>query len=267
MRSFHFPGRSPVYGRRAMCATSHPAASLDCHRDRCAQGGNAVDAAIATAAVLAVVEPHMTGIGGDCFALIAKPGSKKLIALNASGRAPKAATADWYAGQGIKRIETTSVHAVTVPGAIDGWCRLLADHGTMPLARLLAPAIALAEGGFVVAPRVAADWARRRAQAHRHAGAKKHLLTGRPRAQGRRGHALSRRSPSTLKRIAAEGRDGFYAGEVAADMVAELKALGGLHTLEDFAAQSSQLRRRRSRSPIAASSCASCRPATTASSR
>src|SRR5262245_1051635 len=173
MRSFHFPGRSPVYGRRAMCATSHPASSLTAI-DILKQGGNAVDAAIATAAVLAVVEPPMTGIGGDCFALIAKPGSKP-IALNAAGRAPKAATADWYAGKGIKRIETTSVHAVTVPGAIDGWCRLLADHGTMPLARLLAPAIELAEGGFVVAPRVSVDWANG-VRKFTSAGAKRNLL-------------------------------------------------------------------------------------------
>ena len=131
MRSFHFPGRSLVYGRRAMCATSHPAASLACI-EVLRQGGNAVDAAIATAAVLAVVEPHMTGIGGDCFALIAKPGTRKPIALNASGRAPKAATAAWLAKAGLARIEPDSPHAVTVPGAIGGWMRLLEDHGTWP---------------------------------------------------------------------------------------------------------------------------------------
>ncbi len=233
MRSFHFPGRSPVYGRRAMCATSHPAASLVAIETLKA-GGNAVDAAIAAAGVLAVVECPMTGIGGDCFAVLAPPGGKP-IALNAAGRAPKAATADWYAKEGIARIETTSVHAVTVPGAVDGWCRLLEDHGTMPLAKLLAPAIALAEGGFVVAPRVAADWANG-ARKFTNAGARRHLLKdGRVPVAGEvmRFPALA----GTLQQIAKSGRAGFYEGDVAKDMVAELEELGGLHTLDDFAAQ------------------------------
>ena len=235
MRSFHSPGRSLVYGRRAMCATSHPAASLACIEVLRA-GGNAVDAAIATAAVLAVVEPHMTGIGGDCFALVAKPGARKLVALNASGRAPKAATAAWLAKANLARIEPDSPHAVTVPGAIGGWMRLLEDHGTWSIERLLQPAIGLAQEGFVVTPRVASDWSRNAGKAGRHPGARKHLLKG-----GRspevgdivRFPALA----ATLKRIAKDGRDGFYRGESAKDMVAELKALGGLHTLEDFAAQ------------------------------
>src|SRR5688572_30737393 len=174
MRNFHFPGRSPVYGRRAMCATSHPAASLTAIETLRA-GGNAVDAAIAAAAVLAVVECPMTGIGGDVFAVLMKPGQKKPIAFSAAGRAPAAATADWYDAKGIKRIETTSVHAVTVPGAVDGWTRLLKDHGTMPLERLLAPAIELAERGFVVAPRVAADWANG-SRKFKSSGAKRNLL-------------------------------------------------------------------------------------------
>jgi gamma-glutamyltranspeptidase/glutathione hydrolase len=236
MRSFHFPGRSPVYGRRAMCATSHPMASLTAIETLKA-GGNAVDAAIAAAAVLAVVECPMTGIGGDCFAILMKPGQKKPIALSAAGRAPAAATAEWYAGKGIKRIETTSVHAVTVPGAVDGWTRLLKDHGTMPLERLLAPAIELAERGFVVAPRVAADWANG-SRKFKSAGAKRNLLRdGKVPEAGEvmKFPALAK----TLKKIAKDGRDGFYQGEIAKDMVAELNAIGGLHTLGDFAAQSS----------------------------
>ena len=234
MRSFHFPGRSPVYAQRAMCATSHPLASATAI-DVLRQGGNAVDAAIAAAAVLAVVEHPMTGIGGDCFAILSKPG-QKLIGLNASGRAPAAATAEWYAAKGISAIEMHSPHAVTVPGAIDGWTTLLADHGSLPLARLLAPAIEYADRGFPVAPRVAQDWAGTADKLALHPGARQHLLPGgrAPRTgEVVRLPALAR----TLRTIAEHGRDGFYQGEVAEDIVAELKEMGGLHTLADFAAQ------------------------------
>jgi gamma-glutamyltranspeptidase/glutathione hydrolase len=235
MRNFHFPGRSLVYGRRAMCATSHPTASLTAIEVLKA-GGNAVDAAIATAAVLAVVEPHMTGIGGDCFALIARPGLAKPIALNAAGRAPAGATGEWLAKSGLSRIEPTSVHAVTVPGAVDGWTRLLADYGTQPLDRLLGPAIALAEQGFAVSPRVAADWALNEARISHHAGARVHLFKAG--AVPRVGEVMHFPAlAQTLRTIAREGREGFYAGAVAEDIVGELNALGGLHTLDDFAAQ------------------------------
>jgi gamma-glutamyltranspeptidase / glutathione hydrolase len=234
MRSLHFPGRSPVYARRAMVATSHPLAS-EVALSVLRQGGNAVDAAIATVATLCVVEHPMTGIGGDCFAMVSKPGQKP-IALNASGLAPKAASAKWYADAGIKSIPLQSPHAVTVPGAVDGWCNLLADHGTFELSALLAPAIDYAENGFVVAPRVAADWANSVAKLKNNAGATQHCLRdGQSPKAGDIWHfkALA----NTLKAIAKDGRDGFYAGPVAADIVAELKALGGLHTLEDFANQ------------------------------
>ncbi len=234
MRSFHFPGRSGVYARRAMAATSHPLAT-QAAVEMLRNGGNAVDAAITAAAVLCVVEHPMTGIGGDCFAIISKPG-QKLIGLNASGRAPKAATADWYAANGIKQLQVQSPHAVTVPGAIDGWATLLADHGTRRLAEVLVPAITHAEDGFVVAPRVAADWAVAFEKLRNNkAAAQNCLKDGRAPRVGEvmRFPALGR----TLRRIAEHGREGFYAGEVAADMVAELTALGGLHTLEDFAVQ------------------------------
>jgi gamma-glutamyltranspeptidase/glutathione hydrolase len=235
MRNFHFPGRSAVFGRRTMCATSHPMASLTAVETLKA-GGNAVDAAIAAAAVLAVVEPHMTGIGGDCFALIARPGLDKPIALSACGRAPAGATGEWLARSGLQRIEPTSVHAVTVPGAVDGWTRLLADYGTLPLELLLEPAIELAERGFVVAPRVAADWALQQARISHHAGARAHLFKAGavpPAGEVMRFPALA----ETLRTIAREGREGFYAGAVAQDIVGELGALGGLHALDDFATQ------------------------------
>jgi gamma-glutamyltranspeptidase / glutathione hydrolase len=233
MRSFHFPGRSPVVARQGMAATSHPAATLAAV-ETLKRGGNAVDAAITATALLCVIEPAMTGIGGDCFALMHKPGTG-LIALNGSGRAPKAATPEWYAHAGIKSIEVTSPHAVTIPGAVDAWATLLADHGTMTLAQILAPAIEAAEGGFAVAPRVAHDWAGLTDKIAKHSGAQKHLLTGgrAPRmGEVMRFPALA----STLKRIAKDGRDGFYAGEVAADIVRTLKDMGGLHTMSDFEA-------------------------------
>ncbi|MBO0764549.1 MAG: gamma-glutamyltransferase family protein, partial [Hyphomicrobiaceae bacterium] len=129
-------------------------------------------------------------------------------------------------------------HAVTVPGAVDGWARLLADYGSLPLARLLEPAIALAEHGFAVAPRVAADWALNVSRISHHAGAKAQLFKdGTVPCAGEvmRFPALA----ETLKVIAREGREGFYAGKVAEDMVGELNALGGLHKLDDFAAQRS----------------------------
>jgi gamma-glutamyltranspeptidase/glutathione hydrolase len=237
MRNFHVPGRSPVYATHAMCATSHPIASLTAI-EVLRKGGNAVDAAIATAAVLAVLEPQMTGIGGDCFAMLAKPGQRKLIALNASGRTPAAATCQWYAKAGMREINAQSPHAITVPGAVDGWARLLADHGTMTMAELLAPAIELAERGVAVAPRVAWDWARAESKIRCNEAASRHLLVnGRAPDAGEvvRFKALAR----TLRSIAEGGRDAFYEGEIAVDMVKELRRLGGLHTLEDFAAQRS----------------------------
>src|SRR3954468_2721932 len=158
MRDFHQPTRSAAVGDQGMAATSHPLAALAAV-DLLRAGGNAVDAALAAVAVQCVVEPAMTGIGGDCFVLFSPKGGVP-IALNGSGRAPAHASAGWYAEQGIAAIPATSPHAVTVPGAIDSWCRLSEDYGTMPLNRLLAPAIKAAEEGFRIQPRVALDWGR-----------------------------------------------------------------------------------------------------------
>ena len=238
MRDFHLPGRSTVHARRAMCATSHPAASLAAIETLKA-GGNAADAAIAAVSVLCVVEPAMTGIGGDCFALVAKPDGT-VTGLNAAGRAPAAANATWYADKGITEIEVTTPHAVTVPGAIAGWDRFLSEFGSMGLDRLLTPAIDHAEGGFVVAPRIAHDWAVIADKIAKHPGARQHLhKAGAIPRVGEVMHfpALA----GTLRRIAEGGRDAFYTGPVAEDIVAELQELGGLHTLDDFAAQDANL--------------------------
>ena len=132
MRDFHFPGRSPVYSTHGMAATSMPAATLTA-LDVLRAGGNALDAAIAACAVLCVIEPQSTGIGGDCFCLYSPAGSKTVYALNGSGRAPAAATIDWYEKAGMKEQVNTSAHSVTVPGAISAWETLLGRFGTKGL--------------------------------------------------------------------------------------------------------------------------------------
>ena len=134
MRAFDRPGRSTAYSTSGMAATSAPMATLaavECLK----AGGNAVDAAVTASAVLCVVEPAMTGIGGDCFALIGTPDGK-VQGLNASGRSARAADADWLKASGLTRIAPRSIHAITVPGAIDGWDQLLRAFGTMVARRL-----------------------------------------------------------------------------------------------------------------------------------
>ena len=152
-RDFHLPGRSPVIAGEGMAATSHPLATLAAI-DVMRLGGNAVDAAVTAVAVLCVIEPHMTGIGGDCFALIAEPG-KPVWGYNGCGRSGAKASTEALLAKGMRAIEPTSPHAVNVPGAIEAWDAILKAHGTLALDRALAPAIHYAEHGFPVAARVA----------------------------------------------------------------------------------------------------------------
>ena len=232
MRDFQAGGRSPAFGTEGMVATSHPLASL-AGLDALRAGGTAMDAAIAAAAVLAVVEPQSTGIGGDVFCLFSPKGGPEVLAYNGSGRAPAAADPDALCAAGHETIGLESPHAVTVPGAADAWVRLAADHGRLGLDRLLAPAIALAEEGAPVHPRVAYDWERSHGKlARRPASARVFLPNGRAPAPG----ALHRQPAlaQTLRRIATQGRSGFYDGPVAADMIAALAAEGGMHTKNDF---------------------------------
>jgi gamma-glutamyltranspeptidase/glutathione hydrolase len=230
---FMVPGRPVAVGERGMAATSHPASTLAAV-DILRTGGNAIDAAIAAVAVQAVVDPHMTGIGGDCFAIYA-PAGGRMVALNGSGRAAAGAELGWFLGRGLAAIAPDSPHAVTVPGAIDAWCRLVADHGSKSLDEIFAAAIRAAEEGFVVTPRVARDWARNRGRIEAHGlGNAVYLPGGEAPAVGDRmvHPALGR----TLRRIAREGRSAFYEGEIAEDMAGVLEACGSLIRLDDFAA-------------------------------
>lgn len=232
MRNFQLPGRSVAYGTEGMAATSSPLATLFA-LDILRNGGNAVDAAVAASAILCITEPHMTGIGGDCFALIGKSDGT-IEGVNGSGRASRRADAEWLKAARLAGIEPKSVHAVTVPGAIDAWAALLQRHGTMDLKEALKPAIRLAEEGVPTTPRVAYDWAQEAADLAQDDGARLHYLKdGRAPREGEvmRYPALAR----TLKIIAAQGRDGFYTGEIAAEIVGILAARGGLLTLEDLA--------------------------------
>ncbi len=233
-RDFEVPSRSVALGIDGMAATSHPLATLAAI-EVLKDGGNAMDAAIAACAVQCVVEPAMTGIGGDCFVLYAPRGQGTILAFNGAGRTPAATDAAALRAQGLGAMPASSPHAVTIPGAVDAWCRLAADHGSRPLARLLEPAIGYARHGFPVHPRVAYDWAScQDLLARRPAAAAAYLIDGAAPAAGTvmRLPALAR----TLQAIADHGRQAFYAGPVAAEMVATLRAEGGVHTAADFAA-------------------------------
>src|SRR6266540_2659899 len=231
-RDFHLPGRSPVVACEGMAAPSHPLATLTAVETLRA-GGNAVDAAVAAVAALCVVEPQSTGIGGDCFCLVSKPG-QPVWGYNGSGRAGAKARTESLLAQGIREIDSRSIHAVTVPGAIEAWAAILAAHGRFGLDRALAPAIRYAESGFPVAQRIASDWARAAAMLGADPGAARHYLpAGRAPAEGDvvKLPALA----ATLKTIAAAGPRAFYEGPIADDMVTTLAARGSLLTLEDFA--------------------------------
>jgi gamma-glutamyltranspeptidase/glutathione hydrolase len=232
IRDFHLPGRSPVYARDGMAATSHPLASLAAIETLKA-GGTAADAAVAAVAVLCVVEPAMTGIGGDCFCLVAKPG-QPVWGYNGSGRAAAAVTTEKLLAQGIRSLVTTSPHAVTVPGAIEAWQAILAAHGRFGLDRALQPAIRHAEEGFAIAPRVGSDWAGVVDKLKLHPGAARHYLIGGRTPQigdVMRFPALA----ATLKAIASGGAKAFYEGPIAADIATTVQAAGGDLAAEDLA--------------------------------
>ena len=225
--------RPDVQGREAAVVAGHPlaaAAGMDVLR----RGGNAVDAAVTMAAVLAVVRPHMNGVGGDAFMLIHEGRSGRTRALNGSGRAPAAATPDTLRALGYTTMPDTGVHSVTVPGAVRAWAEALRRHGTIPLDIALAPAIHYAEHGFPVSGKLTADIAASRGLIERDpALAAVFLPDGEPPAPGT--VLIQRDLARTLREIARDGPDALYIGGIAHAIDELMHATGGLLTIADLA--------------------------------
>jgi gamma-glutamyltranspeptidase / glutathione hydrolase len=232
------PGRSVVRSRHAMVASSQPLAS-QVGLEVLKRGGNAVDAAIAMAAMLNVTEPMMTGIGGDAFMLVYWSKTKELKGLNASGRAPRALSLDYFARRKTTKMPEFGMESITVPGAFDGWVTLLEKYGTMKLADVLAPAIECAENGFPVMEKTAEDWNAELTRLQQTpAAAANYLVDGRAPRPGEifRQPNLAR----TLRTLARDGRDAFYKGEIARAIVDYCEKNGGFISLADLAAHKSE---------------------------
>lgn len=231
MRNFHLPGRSAVFAENGIGATSHPLAAQSA-LDILKQGGNAMDAAIAGAVLLGICEPQSAGIGGDCFALISPAGSEDVFAFNGSGRAPANASAKEMRARGLDVVGLGSAEAVTIPGAVDGFCQLSENYGKLGLDAVLQPAIHYADAGVPIAPRVCFDYGESLSTLQG-AAKKYYLIGGKAPVLGQMFRAPGQ--AEVLRRIAAKGRAAFYEGEVAQDMVTALQNMGGVHTLDDFA--------------------------------
>ena len=224
-------GRSTVYAPSGMVATSQPlasAAGLEVLRT----GGNAVDAAVAAAAVLGVTEPHMTGIG-DMFAIVWLAKAQKLVALNASGRAGSRMVRDTLAARGFRSGSQQGAMSVTVPGALAGWDLLVRTHGTRSLKQALQPAIRYARDGFPLTPIIAAQWANETEFLTRDSAAAATYLPG-GRAPKAGEWFTNRDLARTLQAIADSGVGVFYGGSLGWRLVRHLEARGGFLTLDDL---------------------------------
>ncbi len=225
--------RSPVLARNGMVCTSQPLATAAGLRIL-QQGGNAVDAAVASAAVLNVVEPMMTGAGGDVFAIVYWNKTGELAGLNSSGRSPAAMNLDYLKKRGYREMPQTGVDSITVPGAVEGWCALIDKFGSFKMEQILQQAIDYAENGFPVSEIIANQWRVETQKLARDAwAAKTYLPDGRPPSHGE--IAYNKNLATTLRRIAREGRKGFYEGEIAGKIAEAIRSKGGVMTAADLA--------------------------------
>ena len=225
--------RSNILARNGMVATSQPLAAMAGLRMLLA-GGNAADAAVASAAALNVLEPFSTGVGGDLFALFWSAPQRRVFALNASGRSPAAADPDQLRRQNLRAIPDDSPYAVTVPGAVSGWQALLDKFGSMPLADALQPAIDYATNGYPVSEIIAFQWQNAQDRLKKLPSGNELLLNGNA---PKRGETM--RIPQlaqTLQTIADGGADAFYQGPLAHRIANFVQQNGGWLTPEDMAA-------------------------------
>ncbi len=225
--------RSPVWAQHGMVCAAQPLA-VQAGLEMLKKGGSAVDAAIATNACLGLMEPTANGLGGDLFAILWDPKTKKVVGLNASGRAPLALTIEKVPPDSDGTIPLYSPYSWTVPGAADGWFALHAKYGKLPMATVLAPAIEYAEKGFPLSPVIAGDWDRSTRVFKDKPGFAEVFMPG--------GHAPREgeifKNPAlakTLRLLATKGRDAYYKGPIAEELVRYSKANGGFFAMEDFA--------------------------------
>ena len=224
--------RSPVAGLRGVVATSQPLAA-NAGLDILKKGGNAIDAAVATAAVLSLMEPNSTSMGGDAFIMVYLADEKKLIGLNASGRAPYGMTLDAL-NERLEKHEMRGIrgiYSVTVPGAVDGWFEVLERYGTMSMAEVLEDAIYYAENGFPVSEIIAGAW--RSLERNQEPSTRANLLVdGRA---PRPGEIFTNKDMAkTFQLLAEHGRDAFYRGPIAEAIVLYSDEHDGFLTMKDF---------------------------------
>jgi gamma-glutamyltranspeptidase / glutathione hydrolase len=231
-------GRSMVIAQQGIAATSQTLAS-QAAAQILAKGGSAVDAAIAANAVLAVVEPMKTGLGGDLFVLYWEAGSGKLVGLNASGTAPKALSPEFLAKQGIKTMPPSGIHSFTVPGAVEGWAQIHKRYGKLPWKELFPAAIAYAEQGFPVTEAIRESWAQSVARIRPNPESVRVFLPG---GQVPKEGDLFKNPDigRALRMISEQGPSAFYKGEIAAAILKTSRKLGGTMTAEDLAGFSSE---------------------------
>ena len=228
-------GRSTVYAPRGAVATSQPLASA-AGLAVLQNGGNAVDAAVTAAIVLTVVEPHMTGLGGDLFAMVWSVRDGRLHGLNATGRAGARMTREALITSGRDRVPARGPEAITVPGALSGWAALLERHGTISLADAMAPAIRLAEEGFPVSPIIARDWKAQEPVLERDPGARETFLVDGSRAPAAGEWFRNPAYAATLRALAERGPAHLYGGPLGDAIAEHVTGLGGFLTPQDFAA-------------------------------